>query len=174
MNSQPIILETERLILRPHTLHDFADMMSLWTEPEVCRFTSVKTPASPEDCWARLLRYAGTWSLLGFGYFALLEKRTSVYLAEAGLADSRRHITPSLDGFAEAGWALLPSEWKKGIAQEAMMAIFDWYAQTPKSRPLACIINPENAVSIRLAEKLGFKLKAQTEYHATPCLMFER
>jgi RimJ/RimL family protein N-acetyltransferase len=168
------ILETPRLILRQHEMDDFPDMVSLWTEPDVARYTSGNTPATPEECWQRLLRYRGLWSLLGFGYFVVSEKRTGTYLGEAGLADFHRHITPSLSGHAEAGWALMPSYWGKGYAQEALTAIFNWYDTTPNPRPVACIINPDNAASLKLAHKTGFQLRAETEYKESACLMFER
>jgi RimJ/RimL family protein N-acetyltransferase len=172
--TEPVILETSRLILRQHDIDDFADMVSLWTEPEVTRFTSGSTPATPEECWQRLLRYRGLWSLLGFGYFVITERRKGAYLGEAGLADFRRSITPSMAGKAEAGWALMPSDWGKGYAHEALTAILDWYAKTPDPRPVACIINSDNSGSIRLAEKSGFRLKAETVYKGSACLMFER
>jgi RimJ/RimL family protein N-acetyltransferase len=120
------------------------------------------------------LRYQGLWPLLGFGYFAIFEKVTGAFLGEAGLADFHREIEPSLDTYAEAGWALMPDAWGKGHAHEALSAIFEWYASTTDPRPVACIINPENTASINLAEKVGFRLTTTTEYKGSPCLMFER
>jgi RimJ/RimL family protein N-acetyltransferase len=174
MMSKVPILETPRLILRQHGVDDFPDMVSLWTEPEVTRFTSGNKPSTPEECWQRLLRYRGLWSLLGFGYFVITERRTGTYVGEAGLADFHRSIMPSMSGKAEAGWALMPSDWGKGYANEALNAIFNWYEGTPNPRALSCIINPDNAASIRLAEKTGFRLKKETQYNGSACLMFER
>ncbi len=168
------VLETPRLVLRQHGVDDFPDMLALWTEPEVARFTAGNKPATPEECWQRLLRYRGLWSLFGFGYFVIAEKQTGAYLGEAGLADFRRHITPSMANDAEAGWALMPSDWGKGYAQEALTAIFNWYDTTPTPRPIACIISPENAVSQKLAQKTGFRLRAETQYKGSACLMLER
>ncbi|MGL4489687.1 MAG: GNAT family N-acetyltransferase [Rhizobiaceae bacterium] len=172
--SETVILETERLSLRRHTIDDFADMVVLWGEPEVTLYTAARKASSREECWQRLLRYHGLWSLLGYGYFAIIEKSSGTFVGEAGLADFHRDIEPSLSGYAEAGWALLPSHWGKGYAQEALMAVFNWYAEKPNPLPLACIIDPENSASIKLAEKVGFRLKSSTTYKGTPCLMFER
>ena len=174
MTAPPVILETVRLILRPHSLDDFASVAALWSEPLVTRFTSGSQPSTPEESWQRLLRYHGLWPALGFGYFALTDKKAGHFLGEAGLADFHRDVTPSLEGFAEAGWALMPAAWGKGIALEAMTAILEWYASTSDARPVACMVNPENAASLRLAEKLGFRLKAQALYKGAEGLMFER
>lgn len=170
---EPVTLTTPRLSLRPHRLDDFPAMLRLWSHPEVTRFIAGNRPLTHEEVWQRLLRYAGLWPLLGFGYFAITNRQTGAFLGEAGLADFHRQIEPSLDGYAEAGWALLPDHWGNCLASEAMGAILDWYASTPAPRSVASIINPENTVSVRLAHKIGFKLKATTEYNGTPCLMME-
>lgn len=169
----PVVLQTDRLLLRPHQLDDFPAMLRLWSHPEVTRFTAGNRPLTREEVWQRLLRYAGLWPLLGFGYFAIIDRQTGDFLGEAGLADFHRQIEPSLDGFAEAGWALLPHYWGNGLAAEAMGAILEWYAATPDPKPVACIINPENTVSIRLAQNVGFKESGRSEYNGNPCLMLE-
>lgn len=170
----PVILETERLLLRPHTLDDFASVARLWSDMEVTRFTSGNQPSTAEESWQRLLRYHGLWPALGFGFFAITDKQTGQFLGEAGLADFHRDITPSLDGLAEAGWVLSPDAWGQGYAHEALTAILGWYATVPNPRPVASIINPDNVASIHLAERLGFGMKAETQYKGSACLMFER
>jgi RimJ/RimL family protein N-acetyltransferase len=167
-------LTTQRLILRPHTREDFDHVYQLWTSPDVTRFTNGMRASTREESWARLLRYQGLWTILGFGYFAIFQKTSGAFLGEAGLADFHRAIEPSLDGYAEAGWALLPEAWGQGYAQEALDAIFEWYGTTQPPLPIACIINPDNAASLKLAHKTGFRLKAETLYNGSPCLMFER
>ncbi len=169
----PIVLETPRLLLRPHRLDDFEVMAALWADARVAQFIGGK-PSTAEESWSRLIRYIGFWPALGFGYFAITDKETGAFLGEAGLADFHRDITPSLEGFAEAGWALMPDAWGNGYAQEALSALLAWYANEPSPRPAACIISTDNAASIRLAEKTGFRLKAETQYKDSACLMFER
>jgi RimJ/RimL family protein N-acetyltransferase len=168
------ILNTERLILRPHGIEDFESIFDLWSSPDVTRFTNGKRASTREESWARLLRYQGLWAMLGVGYFAIFEKTSGAFLGEAGLADFHRELEPSLDGFAEGGWALLPEAWGQGYAQEALSAILEWYATTEQPLAVACIIDPDNAASIKLAQKTGFRLKAETQYKGSPCLMFER
>jgi RimJ/RimL family protein N-acetyltransferase len=173
MIPKAVIIETPRLILRPHAQDDFPSMVRLWSSPDVTKYTAGNKPATQEEVWQRLLRYAGLWPLLGFGYFAATLRENGVFLGEAGLADFHRQIEPSMAGFAEAGWALLPDHWGNGYAFEAVSAILAWYAATNTPRPVVCIMNPENTASFRLAVKLGFKDKVQTEYSGNPCLMME-
>ena len=60
------VLETPRLLLRPHTLDDFPATFAMWSDPEVVRFIGGR-PFTREEAWARLLRYVGHWTMLGYG-----------------------------------------------------------------------------------------------------------
>jgi Acetyltransferase (GNAT) domain len=68
------IVETARLRLRPHCIEDFSDCARMWSDANVTRYIR-STPFSAEETWSRLLRYIGHWILLGFGYWAIEEKR---------------------------------------------------------------------------------------------------
>ena len=81
-------LETERLVLRAHRVEDFSDLAALWADPVVTRFIS-GVPQTAEESWSRLLRYAGHWLLLGFGYWAVEEKATGNFLGEVGFDSTR-------------------------------------------------------------------------------------
>ena len=65
-----LTITTDRLVMTPHAIADFAEMAAMWADPQVVRFLG-GAPHSEEDCWARLLRYAGNWTLLGFGSWAV-------------------------------------------------------------------------------------------------------
>ncbi len=66
----------------------------MWADPEVTRYIGGK-PLTEEESWARLLRYVGHWSLLGFGYWVVEEKTTGNFIGEVGFADYKRDL-PSL------------------------------------------------------------------------------
>jgi RimJ/RimL family protein N-acetyltransferase len=170
--SAPMI-ETERLILRPHAIADFEAVRRLWADPKVVRFIS-GAPSTTEESWARLLRYIGHWTVFDVGYFVITCKVDGRYLGECGFMEFRREMTPSLEGSAEVGWVLDPEAWGKGVATEAMTAVIDWYRKKPDAQPLACIIAPDNAASIKVAEKLGFTLDAETLCRERPTLIYRR
>jgi RimJ/RimL family protein N-acetyltransferase len=79
------IIETERLKLRGHTIEDASNVVALWSDPEVTRYIGGK-PHTAEECWARLLRYVGHWSLLGFGYWVVEEKAAGEFVGEVGFS----------------------------------------------------------------------------------------
>jgi RimJ/RimL family protein N-acetyltransferase len=142
-------------------------------EPKVYRFIAGK-PSSREECWNRLLRYVGHWTLLNFGYWAIEEKISGEYIGETGFGDFKRDITPSLDGTIELGWALAPAYHKKGYATEALTTIIAWGEQNLDCIKTSCIISPENTASIRVAEKFGFIEVARTTYKDDPMILYHR
>jgi RimJ/RimL family protein N-acetyltransferase len=167
------VLETERLRLRAHRLDDFAACAKLWADPVVTRYIG-GVPLTAEESWARLLRYAGHWALLGFGYWVAEEKSTGAFLGEIGFADLKRDLEPPLGDIPEAGWVFSPAAHGQGYATEALQAILSWSEANFSTPQTACLIHPENVASIRLAEKCGYREALRTTYKEKPSLMFFR
>src|SRR5271170_908969 len=167
------VIETKRLILRGHRLDDFSDCAAMWSDPIVTRFIGGK-PFSEEETWARLLRYAGHWSLMGFGYWAIEEKDSHSFIGELGFADFKRDIEPSIKGMPELGWVLASRVHGKGYATEAVRAVVSWGETHFGSARIFCLINPENLASIRVAEKCGFQEFRHTTYKGRPTTMLAR
>ncbi len=170
--SEPVI-ETERLKMRRHRADDFANCAAMWADPIVTRYIGGK-PFTAEESWARLLRYAGHWSLLGFGYWAIEEKSSGRFIGEAGFADFKREIEPSIHGVPELGWALVSGAYDKGYATEAVRAAITWGESNLAARRTVCLIHPENLPSIRVAEKCGFKEYHHTTYKGHPTVLFAK
>lgn len=171
---QAPVIETPRLVLRPHRLGDFEALAAMWREPDVVRYISGK-PSTSEQSFTRLLRYAGHWALLGFGYWAIEDQQSGEFAGEAGFADYRREIEPRLDGMTELGWIVAPRWQGNGYATEAVRACLTWGAQHfPAGTKFSCIITPDNAPSIRVAEKCGFALRVNTTYQNDTVAMYTR
>jgi RimJ/RimL family protein N-acetyltransferase len=172
MNDCPKI-ETERLVLRAHTLEDFPQSAALWADPAVTRYIGGR-PFSREESWARLLRYIGHWKALGFGYWAVEEKATGDFVGEAGFADFQREIEPSIDGMPEMGWALVSRVRGQGYATETVRAAAAWGDRHVGSPRTVCLIHPENLASLRVAEKCGFREYQRTTYKGQPTVLLAR
>lgn len=164
-------LTTARLRLRAHRPSDLATCHAIWSDPDVVRYIGGQ-PSSVEVAWRRMLTYAGLWSMLGYGYWAVEEQATGSYIGDAGLAEFERDLQPSLRGMLEFGWALASVAHGKGYASEAVAAIEAWRRAQLPARRAVCIIAPENRASIRVAEKAGFLEWCETRYHDEPTLVF--
>ncbi|MFY0308801.1 GNAT family N-acetyltransferase [Leisingera sp. D0M16] len=167
------VLETERLVLRPHGVQDFAAVAALWAEPEVVRCISGK-PSTPEESWTRLLRCIGHWQALGFGYWAVTLRGSGRFIGEVGFADYRREMQPPLDGVPEAGWVLAPEVHGQGLATEAVGRIHQWAAEATDWAETACIFDPSHTVSQKVARKLGYAPAGEALYKGNPTLVMKR
>lgn len=167
------VLETPRLILRAHTLDDFPAYAAMWCDAETVKFIT-GVPDTEEGAWARFLRAAGQWAMLGYGFWCIEEKHSGKRVGECGFINAKREINPSLEGMPEVGWALAPFAQRKGYASEAVAAALAWGEGNIGRIRMCCIISPENMPSIRVAEKFRFRQVAETNYKGTPTLVFFR
>ena len=166
------VIETERLRLRGHTIEDASKVRALWSNPEVTRYIGGK-PLTAEECWSRLLRYVGHWSLLGFGYWILEEKATGDFVGEVGFSDYKRHVEPALGAFPEIGWVLTPAKHGMGYATEAVLAVLDWGREHFGPSSVVCLIHPDHYASMHVAQKCGFKKRQLGMYKGNPALIFD-
>lgn len=170
-------IETERLILRGHSAGDYAASTAMWGDVSVTRHISGRV-FTPEECWGRVLRYVGHWALLGFGYWVLTRKEDGAFVGEAGLADYRRAIDSVYAGLPEIGWVVSPSFQGRGFAGEAVAAITRWsdrhFAQHPGGGKTMCIIDTDNAPSLRVAAKAGYRPAEMVNYMGNDVQLFVR
>ena len=167
------VLETERLVLRAHTLEDFPDVLDTWSDPAVVRHIGGR-PATEEEVWTRLLRYVGHWPLLGFGFWRIGERETGRYAGDIGFFDGRRGLGPDFDGVPEAGWTLAPRVQGRGLATEALRAILAWGDERLPAARTVCMVHPENAASIAVAAKFGYREFSRATFKDAPTVLFER
>ncbi len=167
------VIEGERVRLREHRPEDLDDYTALWSDEAVVRYITGK-PLSRHDCWGRILRFRGMWTLLGLGFWIVEDRRTGALIGEAGIMDMRREIEPSLDGTLEAGWAFLPVAQGQGLATETMGLVLNWADNHHPATPLSCIIVPENEASLRLAARLGFRQSGSGTHRGDALLHFRR
>ncbi|MGE0741239.1 MAG: GNAT family N-acetyltransferase [Hyphomonadaceae bacterium] len=166
------VIETERLRLRGHVLSDFDACAAMWADPDVVRFISGK-PSTREESWGRFLRYPGHWALLGHGFWLIEEKTGGAYVGEGGFGKFKRDMNPAFEA-PEQGWALAPWAHGKGYAGEAMRAAIAWGEAHFRRSDFVCMIAPENAPSLKLAEKLGYREYARSTYKGEPSVLLRR
>ncbi|NRA98791.1 MAG: GNAT family N-acetyltransferase [Rhodobacteraceae bacterium] len=141
-------LETERLFLRAPRMDDF-DMFFDFFASDRAEF--VGGPQTDRlSAWRGYGHIAGQWVLRGYGSFVVTDKTTS---APIGLCGPWHPVTwPE----AEIGWSVwTPDAEGKGFAFEAANAALDYVFLTIGWDTAVSYIDPGNARSIALAERLG-------------------
>jgi RimJ/RimL family protein N-acetyltransferase len=173
MTEQTDVLHTPRLTLAPPRLADFEDYARLWADPAVVRHMG-GAPFSRSAAWARFQRQAGGWRLSGFGTWVVRERASGRFVGEAGFCDFNRAITPALGPEPEAGWMLMPWAHGQGLASEAVAAAHAWGDARFGAPRTVCMIDPNNAPSLRLAAKMGYAEYARTAYGERFVVLLER
>lgn len=153
MNNIPVI-ETERLRLRAPVIGDFEAYAAMWADERVTAYIGGK-PRTRNESWTRFIGMHGLWALCGYGYWLFADRQSDSLVGVGGLASFERGIA-ELEGYPEAGWAIAPDHWAKGLVSEAMSAVMAWNDSVLKAAEIRCIIDPGHGASEHVAAKLGF------------------
>jgi len=157
-------LRTERLLLRPWRTEDEAPLIAINRHPEVQRF--LNRPVSEAALHAFHGQLLEHWERHGFGLFAVESREPAdagALLGFAGVAYPT--FLPTLAERPEIGWRLARRAWGKGLATEAALAVRTHAFDALGLPELISIVHPDNARSIRVAEKLGMARERQV-WHA--------
>lgn len=145
------MIETERLVLRRPRLAD--DLAELVADDEVARWTGGGDKTAEE----LIALWVGRWERNGVGPFVV--ELDGEIIGRVGFIvwDNRTWETSAYDlagehAETELGWAILTRRCGHGYATEAARAARAWAGDRPR---IISLIDPENARSIRVAEKLG-------------------
>ena len=166
------VLSTARLTLAPVAVDDMDDLTALWADAEFTRHIMGRG-LSEEEVWFRLLRDIGHWQARGYGNWSIRESDSGAYVGSVGVLDYRREMTPAFDA-PELGWGVAPAFQGQGLAFEALQAALAWtdaYRLEPRT---VCMISPENAPSVKLAERVGYRPYAEADYKDSRVTLFER
>lgn len=165
-------IETDRLRLRAHRPSDLNDRAALYADGEAMRF--IGGVQSKEECWARIQRYTGHWTLLGYGMWAIEARADGRFLGEIGLGKFERGLGDDFDAAVEAAWVVGGAGRGRRLAVEAMTAAIAWYESAYGPTRMVCVIAHENVASLRVAARLGFEPFAERDYKGAARLLLAR
>jgi ribosomal-protein-alanine N-acetyltransferase len=140
-----VILETERLILRPYRVSDATAIHRYGSDPEVCRYTDFGP-----NTWGETLSF-----LQGAAHPIPPKMEVAITLRGDDTVVGGMAAFPVATGRWEMGWVLRRDLWGHGYATEATSAVFDVVAARGDVHTIAARCRPENTASARVMEKLG-------------------
>jgi RimJ/RimL family protein N-acetyltransferase len=167
-------LQTGRLVLRGHVEHDFPAFAAMRADPVVMRFLGKGDILTEEESWKRFLGVMGHWALNGYGTWAVEERTTARLIGSLGYADKKRPAEHPASGAPEMGWSFVAAAHGKGFASEALTAALVWGRQHFGPARVVCVIADDNAASVRLAERHGFRQFARASRYGLGRRVFER
>jgi RimJ/RimL family protein N-acetyltransferase len=141
-----VLIETERLRLRPLTRDDVDELVALHSQPEVEQFMGTFDQARMIE-WVALVQR--DYAERGIGRLAIIERDTGQFLGRSGLK-----YLPEFDE-TELGWVLHPNGWGRGYATEAGTGCVRWGFDNLDVPHLTAMIAPDNERSIAVAKRIG-------------------
>lgn len=148
-------LETERLILREMTTDDVGFYFRHFTNDKIIEGSFFPGPKNLEAAREELERYCIKpfkeqtgirWGIVRKGIYALI--------GTCGFYDWNKTAYR-----AEIGYDLDPAFWRHGLMTEALLVMLRFGFEKMKLNRIQAIIDSENSRSIRLVQRLGFKME---------------
>ena len=146
-------LTTQRFELWIPQARDMEGMLELVQHPETHRYLGPMGTTGSH--MSRILRNVGSWLVYGYGLLVVKRKGDPAPIGNCGIFHTHRDLGDDFDDRPEAGWIISAGNTGQGVASEVMEAILAWF-DAEHGGELMCMIDPDNAPSLRLAEKLGF------------------
>ncbi|MEU8003234.1 GNAT family N-acetyltransferase [Catellatospora sp. NPDC049111] len=151
-----LMLETDRLLLRPWRVAEAAVQRELWTERDPRVPPQRRIDADGHPTLAELENSIRTDELWATRLPAIERKAEGDVIGYCGLVDGR-----GPQGEPELAFELLHRVWGQGYATEASLAVLDWARSSGYERLWATVWD-WNTASRRVLAKLGFTETDQT------------
>jgi RimJ/RimL family protein N-acetyltransferase len=155
-------LRTARLALRPRQLADLDAIAMMNTDPEVMRYIApVGDPAMSRDgIAARSFAHVAR----GLGYWSVFPATEANDVIDAELIGYVGLIPDGEAQQVQLSYRFAARHWGQGHGFEAVSRLLRHGFETLALPEIAIVTHPQNAASLRLAEKLGFEpAQAQAE-----------
>ncbi|MEM9058072.1 MAG: GNAT family N-acetyltransferase [Pseudomonadota bacterium] len=145
-------LTTPRLLVRPMTDDDAPFILRLLNEPSFLHFIGDKAVRDLDDARRYIASGPGeSYARFGFGLYLVLCRDSGLPAGICGLVQR-----PSLRD-VDLGFAFVPEYWSQGFAAEASAAVLHEAWERFELARVVAVTVAENARSIRLLERLGFR-----------------
>lgn len=145
------ILETERCIVRELSLDDLDALFALYEDGEITKYTDALYPYEEEKEFQRAY-IENMYRYFGYGLWLVFSKESGALIGRAGLEHREYHEEIEL----ELGYIIGTKYQGQGYATEVCKAILEYAKENTSFTRINALIDAENVVSERLAEKLGF------------------
>jgi ribosomal-protein-alanine N-acetyltransferase len=145
------VLETPRLVLRPFTAADASGLHEAFGNAEAMRYWNV-APAQDLATTAKNIEWLAKYSPYAHASWAVTQRGDGRFLGMVNY-----HHREARDRRLEIGYILVPLQWGRGFASEAVAGLLDHCFDVLSTHRVEAMIMPENAASIRLVQRLGFR-----------------
>jgi RimJ/RimL family protein N-acetyltransferase len=152
-------IETERLVLRTPRLEDADDLLAYVGDADVMRWIGGEA-GDRDAAVATIERWLSRWEGDGIGHFSVVSDdhvigRVGFLVWDSRIWEASSYADADAAAETELGWTMAQKHWGHGYATEAALAARAWAYEERGVERIISLIAPDNARSIRVAEKLG-------------------
>lgn len=162
IDAEPLILETDRLLLRRSQPEDAEAISAYRSDPQVNRYQGwdrTDPEGVRDEIEAMADRQPGEFG--GWVQLSALDRETGELLGDVGF--SRADGEP---GVIKVGYTMSPAAQGLGYATEAVAAIIGYAFDRLGADVIRAYASVENTPSIRVAEKVGMRLMERFDHHS--------
>ena len=160
-------LRTTRLKLRAFREGDLDPYAAIVADPDVTRHLGDGRPLDRADAWRQMAIFNGHWMLRGFGIWAVEHRESGELMGRIGC------FHPEGWPAFEIGYVLGKRFWGGGYATEGAAAALAFARTECHPDRIVSLIRPDNAGSIRVAERLGGTLEETIDFFGGRSLVYE-
>ncbi|WP_042274626.1 GNAT family N-acetyltransferase [[Clostridium] dakarense] len=146
-------IDTKKYIIRKICLNDSKDIFDIYGDIEVMKYDTRNRIESIDDTedYIKLIHkgFDNKW----FIKLGIVSKNSNELIGSIAL-----HHFDYEKNRVEMGYNLKRVYWKQGIMSEVLKSVIDYLAKYSSINEIEASIHSENIASIKLAEKVGFKL----------------
>lgn len=162
-----ILIETDRLIIRPLAMTDDEAMFEMDHDPLVHTYLGNKPIETIEQEREVIAYVMQQYKDRGIGRWALVEKASGKFIGWVGFKLMKESVNKHVE-FIDFGYRLNSKYWNRGYASESGRACLDYGIRTLGYTDVYAMTDIDNGASRRVLEKLGFRLVEIFAYDAEP------
>jgi ribosomal-protein-alanine N-acetyltransferase len=160
-------LTTSRLHLRPFTAADHEAIHAVYSDPEVMRYVGHGAHRSMAETVRALRVYADVLAAHGYSFLAIVEREGGVVVGDAGL-----NPLGGRGPDVELGYTVARAAWGRGYATEVGRALVEHAFTALRVSRVVAQVEPANAASRRVLEKLGMTPREERIAYGRPHLLY--
>ena len=151
-----LILETERLIMRPILHEDAEALFDMDKNPEVHKYLWQKPFTTIDQIHDYIAYITKQYEENEIGRFSTIVKETNELIGWTGIKYINDHIENGKTNFYDYGYRLNEKSWNKGYATEASKAWLDYGFNQMNIQEMNAYTHSENGASNHVLQKVGF------------------
>lgn len=167
-----LIIETERLILRPILESDVDGMFELDANPEVHKYLGNKPITTKAQAADVIQVIRSQYQKNGIGRFAVVLKETNDFIGWAGLKLETNTIN-NHQNYYDLGYRLQQNYWGKGYATESAKAWLNYGLNTLQLQKICAAASCDNTASNKILSKIGMTFIESFYYENIYCNWYQ-